>query len=70
MLEHNKQALLDAVEQALTEIIGDYMDSSDLMLSQALAGVEDPVVRHESELHIRMARAALVEYRKTIIDNS
>lgn len=63
-----KAAMLENIEQNLIELMADYLDSESLQLDQAIALVKDPVPREESELHIRMAKAAFLEYKKTIVD--
>ena len=68
MSEHAKTAMLENIEQNLIELMADYLDSPILQLYQAIALVKDPVPREESELHIRMAKAAFLEYKKTIVD--
>lgn len=65
--EHAKEAMLDNIEQNLIELMADFLDSESLQLDQAIAGIKDPISREESELHIRMAKAALDEYKKTVI---
>ena len=68
MSEHAKAAMLENIEQNLIELMAEYLDSESLQLDQAIALVKDPVTREESELHIRMAKAAFLEYKKTIVD--
>lgn len=68
MSEHAKAAMLENIEQNLIELMAEYLDSESLQLDQAIALVKDPVPREESELHIRMAKAAFLEYKKTIVD--
>ena len=68
MSEHAKAAMLENIEQNLIDLMAEYIDSESLQLDQAIALVKDPVTREESELHIRMAKAAFLEYKKTIVD--
>jgi hypothetical protein len=68
MSEHAKAAMLDNIKQNLIEMMADYLDSESLILDQAIALVKDPIPREESELHIRMAEAAFLEYQKTVVD--
>ena len=68
MSEHAKAAMLENIEQNLIEVIADFLDSESVKLDEAIALVKDPVPREESELHIRMAKAAFLEYKKTIVD--
>jgi hypothetical protein len=60
--------MLENIKQNLIEIMADYLDSESLKLNEAIALVKDPRPREESELHIRMAEAAFIEYKKTVID--
>lgn len=62
--------LLENVEQRLLEVIADLLDEESTLIDEAIAGAYDPVNREESELHIRMAKAAMVEYKKTMIANN
>jgi hypothetical protein len=66
--EHTKATMLENIEQNLIELMADYLDSESLQLDQAIALVKDPIPREESELHIRMAKAAFLEYKKTIVN--
>ncbi len=68
MSEHAKAAMLENIEQNLIEMMADYLDSESLKLDEAIALMKDPVPREESELHIRMAKAAFLEYKKTVVD--
>lgn len=70
MSEHAKAAMLENIEQNLIELMADYLDSESLQLDQAIALVKDPIPKEGSELHIRMAKAAFLEYTKTIVDTS
>ena len=54
------------VQQKLIELMADYLDSEDLKIDEAASGYKDPIPREESELHIRMAKAAYREYKSTI----
>ena len=68
MSEHAKAAMLENIEQNLIELMADYLDSESLQLDKAIALVKDPVNRDESELHIRMAKAAFIEFKNTVVD--
>lgn len=68
MSKHSKATMLENIEQDLIELIADYLDSESLQFDQAIALVKDPIPREKSELHIRMAKAAFLEYKKTIVD--
>ena len=67
MSKHAQEAMLDNIKQNLIEIMADYLDSESLILDQVIALIEDPIPREESELHIRMAEAAFLEYKKTTL---
>lgn len=56
---------MDNLKQALIENIADILDSEDVQREEVLNGISDPIKRGESELHIRMAEAALAEYKRT-----
>ena len=68
MTNHAKEAMLENIEQNLIELMAEFLDSDSLKLDEAIALVKDPVSREESELHIRMAKAAFLEYKKTVVD--
>jgi hypothetical protein len=70
MSEHIKAAMLENIEQNLIEMMANYLDSESLQLDQAIALVKDPIPREESELHTRMAKAAFLEYTKTVVDEN
>lgn len=59
----------DNLLQDLTEVIADWLDSEEVMFEQIHGGFYEPEERDESELHIRMARAAMNEYLKTVKKN-
>jgi len=63
----DKLVLFQEVEWALIESMADLLDSEGVIFQEAMAGLRDPEPRETSELHIRMAHAALEEYRKTMI---
>ena len=66
--KYEKQLLFENMEQRLLEMFADYLDSEELQIDKAIAQLKDPVIREESELHIRMAKAAVEEVKKTFID--
>jgi hypothetical protein len=66
--EYEKQLLFENMQQRLLEMLGDYLDSEDLQIDKAIAQLKDPINRQDSELHIRMAKAAVNEAKKTFID--
>lgn len=55
-----------SIEQMLIENIADFLDKEEILIQEAIYGFKDPIIREESELHIRMAKAAMIEYIKTI----
>ncbi len=61
-MEHHYENL----EQWLLEEVADFLDREDVIIGEIIARISDDVSREESELHIRMAKAAMVEYRKTV----
>jgi len=65
-MKHVKEAMFDNVEQNLIEIMADFLDSDSLELDCAIAEVKDPIDREKSELHMRMAKAAFSEFKKTV----
>ncbi len=67
MSQYAKELLFDNMQQGLLETIGDFLDSPDQKLAESLANVKDPLENPKSELHIRMATAAMEEYKKTVI---
>lgn len=66
--EYERQLLFENMEQQLLEMLGDYLDSQELQIDKAISQLKDPVKREDSELHIRMAKAAVDEVKKTFID--
>lgn len=67
MRDHAKEAMLDNIKQNLIELMADFLDDESTKLDEAIALIKDPVTREQSELHIRMANAALEEYKKTMV---
>lgn len=59
---------LDNITQILIETMAEFLDNDDIVKEQNLQGIKDPILREESELHIRMANAAMEEYKKTIVE--
>jgi len=56
------------VEQSLIETMADFLDDECLIMDESCAGVKDREPREKSELHIRMAKAAFSEYKKTMLN--
>lgn len=63
----DKTKEMENLKQALIENIADIIDSEAVQCEQILNGIYDPEIREESELHIRMAEAALAEYKRTCV---
>lgn len=66
MSEFSKLVALDNIEQMLLETMADFLDGETLQQEEAIEGFKDPVLREESELHMRMAKAAMAEYKRTL----
>lgn len=54
------------IKQMLIEKMADFLDEDAVIIEQVIQEINDPVVRENSELHIRMAEAAMNEYTKTM----
>jgi 3-methyladenine DNA glycosylase AlkC len=63
--DYRRELLFERMEQRLLEIMADYLDDEELQVDKSMANISDPVSREESELHIRMAKAAMEEVKKT-----
>ena len=61
------EASFENIEQNLLELIADFLDSESVVLDEAIGLFSDPVKSEETELHIRMAKAAMEEYKKTVV---
>jgi len=68
MSSHAEHAMLDNIQQNLIELMADFLDSESVKLDESVACISDPEAKDESELHIRMAKAAFNEYKKTMIN--
>jgi len=55
------------IEQMLFENIADFLDSEEIMIQETINGLKDPEPRENTELHIRMAKAAMKEYKFTML---
>ena len=55
------------VEQMLIENIADFLDQEDVLIQESISELKDPIVREKTELHIRMAKAAMKEYKSTML---
>ena len=54
------------VEQMLIENIADFLDEESILIQETMAELKDPIPREKTELHIRMAQAAMKEYKSTM----
>ena len=61
------ESSFDSIEQNLLELIADFLDSESVQLDEAIGLFSDPVKREDTELHIRMTKAAMHEYKKTVV---
>lgn len=61
------EASFDNIEQNLLELIADFLDSEEVQLDEMIGLFSDPVKQEDTELHIRMAKAAMEEYKKTVV---
>ena len=59
---------MENVEQSLIEKMADFLDDPSLATDLYLAKLKEPEPREKSELHIRMAKAAFSEYKKTMLN--
>lgn len=60
---------MENIKQNLIELMADFLDSELIKDKECFLGLKDPIERHKSELHIRMAELAFNEYKKTVIKN-
>jgi hypothetical protein len=57
---------LSNLEQSLLEEIGDWLDKESVVFEQNVRGFYDPMPRETSDLHIKMAEAAMKVYAENI----
>jgi len=55
------------IEQGLTELIADYLDSEEIVVEEAIQGIIDPQPRDKTNLHILMAKSAMEVYKANMI---
>ena len=67
-MDYNQKILMENVEQSLIEKMADFLDDPSLATDLYLAKLKEPEPREKSELHIRMAKAAFSEYKKTMLN--
>lgn len=65
--DYGRQVAFDNIEQGLLELIGEYLDSESVIIEETSNNLKDPVSREKTELHIRMAKAAMIEYKNTMV---
>lgn len=58
---------LSNLKQNLIETIGDWLDSESVVFEQNVRGFNDPLPREQSDLHIKMAEAAMKAYAENIV---
>lgn len=54
------------IEQNLIELMANFLDSREFEENKAMGLFSEPKKRENTELHIRMAKVAMKEYRKSI----
>jgi hypothetical protein len=62
----NENVNLENIKQELIEIIADFLDSESVELEEIFGGFGDPKPREETDLHIKMAEAAMKVYKNTV----
>lgn len=67
MSNHAREAMFENMELQLSELITDYMTSEGFLIDQAIACVDDGYSMEEGGLPDRMAKAAMEEYKKTVV---
>ena len=65
-LTDEQESVLVDMEQNLWQYTADFLDSEDFKILEAVGKFKDPVQREKSELHMRMAKAAMEEYKRTV----
>ena len=61
------EASFESIEQNLLELIADFLDSESVVLYEAIGVFSDPTKREDTELHTRMTKAAMEEYKTTVV---
>lgn len=54
--------------QRLVELIADFLDSTEVIVQESFDKIKDPEPRELTELHERMADAAMEEYENTVVN--
>lgn len=63
----SQETMFENTEQCLLELLADFLDSETVRIDEVLAGIKDPIGSGETDLHIRMAKAAMQVYRETVV---
>ena len=63
---HTQLAQFDEIEQMAMEAIIDVLDNENTKLCEVISGLEDPAPEDETDLHERMAKAAMKVYIETV----
>lgn len=58
---------INNIEQSLIELIADFLDTDFVLIQETIGLFKDPKERDKTLLHERMAKAAMLEYKKTIV---
>lgn len=58
---------LSNLKQSLLENIGEWLDSENVVFEQNVRRFYDPKPREQSELHIKMAEAAMKVYEAEVV---
>lgn len=61
---------LSNLKQSLLEKIADWLDSKEVVFEQNVRGFTDPRPREQSELHIKMAEAAMKVYEAEVVQSN
>lgn len=64
---YSNDLCFENVEQMLIENIADFLDEEEIIIQEVMAELKDPEPREKTELHIRMAKAAMKEYKSTML---
>jgi hypothetical protein len=67
MSKHATEAMFESMEENLSDTIASFLDSDSHKLNEAIALVKDPLPVNETELHVRMAKAAMEVYKKAVV---
>ncbi len=59
--------MYENIKQLLIECIAEFLDDKDVQFEETTQQIGDPVCRKDSELHLRMADAAMLEYKDTVV---